>query len=138
MWLVAQLCLALCDPMDCSPPAPLSMAFPRQEHWSGLLCPTLGDLPVFRGSCIDRQILYPCATWEARWSGTPRPDSTGTITIPPYSTERDSKLWPQANSVLGLALCCPLAQNSFYIVKVKICSRDGRSPQSLTNLLPAP
>ena len=25
--------------------APLSMGFSRQEHWSGLLCPPLGDLP---------------------------------------------------------------------------------------------
>ena len=26
--------------------APLSMVFPRQEYWSGLLFPPLGDLPV--------------------------------------------------------------------------------------------
>ena len=25
--------------------APLSMGFSRQENWSGLLCPTPGDLP---------------------------------------------------------------------------------------------
>ena len=25
--------------------APLSMGFPRQEYWSGLPCPPLGDLP---------------------------------------------------------------------------------------------
>ena len=25
--------------------APLSMGFSRQEHWSGLSCPPLGDLP---------------------------------------------------------------------------------------------
>ena len=25
---------------------PLSMGFSRQEYWSGLLCPPLGDLPV--------------------------------------------------------------------------------------------
>ena len=24
---------------------PLSMGFSRQEHWTGLLCPLLGDLP---------------------------------------------------------------------------------------------
>ena len=41
----AQLCLTLCDPVDCSPPAPLSMGFPRQEYWSGLPFPTPGDLP---------------------------------------------------------------------------------------------
>ena len=26
-------------------PAPLSMGFPRQEYWRGLLVPPLGDLP---------------------------------------------------------------------------------------------
>ena len=40
-----QLCPTLCDPMDCSPPAPLSMGFCRQEYWSGLPCPPPGDLP---------------------------------------------------------------------------------------------
>ena len=25
--------------------APLSMGFSRQEYWSGLLCPSAGDLP---------------------------------------------------------------------------------------------
>ena len=34
--LVAQLYLTLCDPMDCSCQAPLSMGFSRQEYWSGL------------------------------------------------------------------------------------------------------
>ena len=41
-----QLCATLCDPMDCSPPgSSLSMGFSRQEYWSGLSCPPLGDLP---------------------------------------------------------------------------------------------
>ena len=40
-----QLCLALYDPVDYSPPAPLSMRFSRQEHWNGLPCPPPGDLP---------------------------------------------------------------------------------------------
>ena len=33
--LVAQSCLTFWDPLDCSPPAPLSMEFFRQEYWSG-------------------------------------------------------------------------------------------------------
>ena len=37
-WLVTQSCLTLCDPMDCSPQAPLSMGFPRQEYRSGNDC----------------------------------------------------------------------------------------------------
>ena len=51
-----QSCPTLCDPIDGSPPAPLSLGFSRQEHWSGLpfpspmhkseiaqSCPTLSD-----------------------------------------------------------------------------------------------
>ena len=42
----AQSCLTLCDPVNCSPPgSSLSMGFPRQEYWSGLPFPALGDLP---------------------------------------------------------------------------------------------
>ena len=37
--------LALCDPMGCSPPAPPSMGFSRQEYWSGLPLPSPGDPP---------------------------------------------------------------------------------------------
>ena len=41
----AQSCPTLCDPMDCSLLAPLSMGFSRQEYWSGLPFPFPGDLP---------------------------------------------------------------------------------------------
>ena len=40
-----QSCPTLCDPMDYSLSAPLSMGFSRQEYWSGLPCPAPGDLP---------------------------------------------------------------------------------------------
>ena len=41
-----QLCLTVCDPMDCiAHQAPLSVGFSRQEYWSGLPCPPPGDLP---------------------------------------------------------------------------------------------
>ena len=43
--LVARSCLTLCDPNDCSPQAPLSIEFSRQEYWSGLPFPSPGDLP---------------------------------------------------------------------------------------------
>ena len=33
---VTQSCLTLCDPMDYSLQAPLSLGFSRQEYWSGL------------------------------------------------------------------------------------------------------
>ena len=41
---VVQSCPALCNPMDCSSSAPLSMEFSRQESWSRLPFPTPGDL----------------------------------------------------------------------------------------------
>ena len=41
--LVTQSCLTLCNPMDCSLPAP--WGFSRQEYWSGLPCPPSEDLP---------------------------------------------------------------------------------------------
>ena len=41
--LVTQLCLTLCDPMDCSLQVS-SMEFSRQEYWSGLPFHSPGDL----------------------------------------------------------------------------------------------
>ena len=35
----------LCDPRDCILQAPLSMQFPRQEHWNGLPFPPPRDRP---------------------------------------------------------------------------------------------
>ena len=43
--LVAQLCPAFATPWTVALQAPLSMRFPRQEYWSGLLFPPLGYLP---------------------------------------------------------------------------------------------
>ena len=43
--LVTQSCPTLCDPMDCSRQAPLSIEFSRQEYWSGWPFPSPGDLP---------------------------------------------------------------------------------------------
>ena len=40
-----QPCPTFCNPMDGAHEAPLSMGFSRQEDWSGLPCPPLGDLP---------------------------------------------------------------------------------------------
>ena len=43
--LVAQLSPTLLTPWTAAHQAPLSMGFSRQEHWSGLPFPSLGDLP---------------------------------------------------------------------------------------------
>ena len=59
--LVAQLCLTLCNPMDCAHQPPLSMGFSRQEYWRGLhfllqgIFPSQGLNPVLL-HC--KQILY--------------------------------------------------------------------------------
>ena len=42
---VTQSCPTLCDPLDCSHQASVSMGFVRQECWSGLPFPTPGDRP---------------------------------------------------------------------------------------------
>ena len=41
--LVAQLCLTLCNPMDCNPLGSSVHGILRQEHWSGLPFPFPGD-----------------------------------------------------------------------------------------------
>ena len=62
--LVAQSCLTLCNPLNCSSPGSslhgffffsffsfsiesflFLFFFPKKEYWSELLCPPLGDLP---------------------------------------------------------------------------------------------
>ena len=44
--LVTRLCLTLCNRMDCSQLAPLSMEFSRQEYWNVQTFPSPGDLPA--------------------------------------------------------------------------------------------
>ena len=71
--LVAQSCLTLCDPMNCSPrQAPLFMGFSRQEYWSGLPCPPPGSNP---GLPHRRQIL-----WQLNYQGSPESDTTEYMT----------------------------------------------------------
>ena len=43
--LVAKLCPTVVIPWTVAHQAPLSMGFSRQEYWSGLPCPSRGDLP---------------------------------------------------------------------------------------------
>ena len=73
-----QSCLTLYHPMDCSPPAPLSMGFSRQEYWSGLPFPSPGYRPHPRsnlGLLHCRQSLDYLLShqglqyWSAKWWG---------------------------------------------------------------------
>ena len=70
--LVAQLYLALGDPVDYSPPGPLSVGFSRQEYWSGLPCPPPGHLPdpgikltSLTSPALAGRFFTTGATWEA-------------------------------------------------------------------------
>ena len=79
MYVVIYVCMCVfshiwlfATPWTVAHQVPLFMEFSRQEYWNGLLFPPLGDLPdsgirtpVYFISCIGRQILYHCSTWEA-------------------------------------------------------------------------
>ena len=40
-----QSCQILCNPTDNNPPGSSAMGFSKQGYWSGLPCPTPGNLP---------------------------------------------------------------------------------------------
>ena len=64
--LVAKSCPTLWrTPWTEAQQAPLSTGFPRQEYWSGL--PPVQPRDWTHVSCIDRQILYHCATWDLQY-----------------------------------------------------------------------
>ena len=79
---------SLCNPVDCSPSAPLSMGFSRQESWSGLLCPPPGDLPdpgikpaSLMSSALAGRFFTTSVTWEVPLSrkSPPQPQSTSSL-----------------------------------------------------------
>ena len=59
-----QLCLTLCDSMDCSPPDSSVHRILQARILEWVTCPPPGDLPdpgtepVSHASCIGRQVLY--------------------------------------------------------------------------------
>ena len=66
--------LTHCVPMDCSPQGPLFMGFSGQEYWSGLPCPSPGDLP--NPGIKYASVMFPAFTggffttsftWEAQY-----------------------------------------------------------------------
>ena len=66
-------CQLLCNPMDYSRQAPLSMRFLRQQYWSGF--PSPGDLPdpgtkptSLASPALAGGFFTTSATWEAQAS----------------------------------------------------------------------
>ena len=55
---VAQSCPTLSDPMDYSPPGPLSMGFSRQEYWSGVPSPSPTRDQTLTSCCL-RHLVCP-------------------------------------------------------------------------------
>ena len=71
--MCVQLCPALCNPMGCSPQAPLSMEFFRPEYWSRLPFPIPGDLsdPGIKPTslvfpALAAEFFTTSASWEAQ------------------------------------------------------------------------
>ena len=84
---VAQSCLTLCDPVDCTYQASPSTGFSRQEYWSGLPFPSPGDL---RDPGIE--------------PGSPTMEADALTSEPPGNTEREDKFKSQLPSLLTVYL----------------------------------
>ena len=76
LWLFVTLWTIVCQ-------VPLSMGFFRQENWSGLPCPSPGDLPdpgikptSLKSPSLAGEFFTTSATWEARSKLTHLLDST--------------------------------------------------------------
>ena len=66
-----ELCPTFCGPWIVAHQAPLSMALSRQEYWSGLPSPTVGDLPdpgiqptSLASPALAGRFITNTATWE--------------------------------------------------------------------------
>ena len=110
---VTQSWSTLCNPMDYSPPAPLSLGFPRQECWSGLPFSPPGDRKCI--SCIGRWILYHWATWEAWWAFTAQLKWVSPHQGCSSQTERKTSVavsqaqwYPEENSIFSSYVVCSI------------------------------
>ena len=70
MYACPLLCLTLCDPMDYSPPGSSDHGISQARilEWVAISSSRGSSQPWDRThiSCIGRQILYHCATWETQ------------------------------------------------------------------------
>ena len=96
--LAAQSCPTLLDPTDCSPPGAFVLGdFSRQEYWSGLPCPPVGDFPnqgVEPRSLALRQIIY-----RLSHQGSPR--IPGWVTYPSSRGSSQPRNWTGVSCIAG-------------------------------------
>ena len=96
-----QLCLTICNPMDHSRQAPLSVGFSRREYWSGLPFPPAGRLPnpgiEPASPALAGRFFTTNATWEALSTSPCRPNAFGSgrcVWAEGASGPSDSRLHP--------------------------------------------
>ena len=80
LYLVAQSCPTLCDPMDCSPPgSSVHGNSPGENNWSGLPCPTLRNLP--NPGIEPRSPILQLDTLPAEPQGKPKNTGVGSLSL---------------------------------------------------------
>ena len=113
---VTQWCPTLCDPMNCSPPGSFvhRILQTRILEWVAISSSRGSSQPRDQTcvSCIGRQILYHCATWEAL-SGS----YVDTVLFNkggyrmPYNCISDHILWPYNVFLSPLGFCFAIARH---------------------------
>ena len=90
--LITQSCASLCNPMDHSPPAPLSMGFLKQEYWNVLPFPPPGDLP--NTGIKPASFVFPVlAAGFFTTSATCQTDSLNSFHHPPWIPGSRKGIW---------------------------------------------
>ena len=88
---IAQLCLTLCDLMDCSPPRSSVCGILQEKYWSGLPFPSPGDLsdpgiePV---SVMSPALTCRFFTTSANWEAALELVNTWCLSLPVCEMER--------------------------------------------------
>ena len=73
MYVCAQSCTTLCNPMDYRPPGSSVPGMFQQEYWSGLPFPTPGDFPhpgIKPTSLVSPGLAVRFFTTSATWENT--------------------------------------------------------------------
>ena len=108
-----QLCMTLCDPMDCAPPSSFVHGILQANYWSVLPCPPPGDLPnlgikpsSLTSPALAGRFFTTSTTWEAP---QPRNAQQNTQSVPSSETSNRS----------GLGRCSVRKlSRSFHVMKI--------------------